>query len=315
MKISLKILYKYLIENQKHEIEEWHDSYRDFFKKVNDYRNFIKKGGHLPKTNDKIFLRKLLKDDNGITSRGQSILSDINFDKLINNDEFIQALENFIKDTYHPNYQKFKTTWEKVLSGEHKTPLLVNRVAASCTHDVSTTADEVKFNQVLNWLIEKKIIDKKIMKIPDWYLKNLYLMEKIHEEFESEINKGITNEYYLSMFVCKIYENIYNPFSLKKQIIKYGYPGTGKTYKAKRQTEILFDLWKNMFDQKSKFTHSSQIEIIQFHPSFSYEDFIEGLRPILDKNNNAQLTLQNGIFKEFCRKAGKWEILPFQRYL
>lgn len=35
---------------------------------------------------------------------------------------------------------------------------------------------------------------------------------------------------------------------------------------------------------------------------------MEGLRPILDGNGTAQLTLQNGVFKEFCRNAGKWEI-------
>ena len=35
---------------------------------------------------------------------------------------------------------------------------------------------------------------------------------------------------------------------------------------------------------------------------------MEGLRPILDHNGEAQLTLQNGVFKEFCRRAGKWEI-------
>lgn len=45
-----------------------------------------------------------------------------------------------------------------------------------------------------------------------------------------------------------------------------------------------------------RFLHRGQIELVQFHPSFSYEDFIEGLRPIFDKNDQAQLTLQNGIF-------------------
>ena len=49
------------------------------------------------------------------------------------------------------------------------------------------------------------------------------------------------------------------------------------------------------------------MEVIQFHPSFTYEDFIEGLRPTIDKHNQTQLTLQNGIFKKLCIKAGQWE--------
>jgi 5-methylcytosine-specific restriction protein B len=105
-----------------------------------------------------------------------------------------------------------------------------------------------------------------------------------------------------------LYENLSNPFSLKKQIVKYGAPGTGKTYQARQQTSLLFDIWKEEFAPNSALTYASQIELVQFHPSFSYEDFMEGLRPVLDGNGTAQLTLQNGVFKEFCRNAGKWEI-------
>ncbi|MCP5732497.1 restriction endonuclease, partial [Klebsiella pneumoniae] len=85
-------------------------------------------------------------------------------------------------------------------------------------------------------------------------------------------------------FVWELYENLSNPFSLKKQIIKYGAPGTGKTFQARQQTSLLFDIWKEEFAANSDFTHHGQIELVQFHPSFSYEDFIEGLRPILDEN-------------------------------
>jgi 5-methylcytosine-specific restriction protein B len=110
------------------------------------------------------------------------------------------------------------------------------------------------------------------------------------------------------MFVWYIYENLANPFSLKKQIVKYGAPGTGKTYQAQQQTSLLFDIWKAEFANTASFTYEDQMKKVQFHPSFSYEDFMEGLRPLLDENGAAQLTLQNGVFKEFCMKAGKWEI-------
>ena len=98
-----------------------------------------------------------------------------------------------------------------------------------------------------------------------------------------------------------------NPFSLKKQIIKYGAPGTGKTYQARVQTSLLFDIWKEEFAPTEEFNYDDHIEFVQFHPSFSYEDFMEGLRPE-PSENGAKLILQNGIFKDFCRKAGKWEL-------
>ena len=146
------------------------------------------------------------------------------------------------------------------------------------------------------------------MQIRDGFAKNQFLLRAIKEEFQSKLKNGQTDGFYLSQFIWSLHENLSNPFSLKKQIVKYGAPGTGKTYQARQQTSLLFDLWKDEFAPGSDYTHNSQIELIQFHPSFSYEDFIEGLRPVLDDNGEAQLTLQNGVFKEFCRKAGKWEI-------
>lgn len=193
--------------------------------------------------------------------------------------------------------------------GKSNNPVLVNRVAAACTLEVSTTVDSGKFNQVFSWLIREGIIPVyPAEENQSWFAKNIFLLKSIKSEFDSELREGKTDEFYLSQFVWVLYENLSNPFSLKKQIVKYGAPGTGKTYQARLQTSLLFDIWKEEFAPYSRLTHASQIELVQFHPSFSYEDFMEGLRPVLDNDGNSQLTLQNGVFKEFCRSAGKWEI-------
>ncbi len=71
---------------------------------------------------------------------------------------------------------------------------------------------------------------------------------------------------------------------------------------------MFFNMWKDEFAQGSEHKYEDHMQLVQFHPSFSYEDFMEGLRPILDVNGESHLTLQNGVFKEFCRNAGKWEI-------
>jgi len=307
MKNRLKNLYKYLIGNRKHEVEGWNVAYREFYGQVGQIRERITTGEGLSQS-DEPFLKNLLcKQDNGIAHSGRSVLSNENFQAFIKNKDFISALEQFILTPNKENFRKFEDAWSG--QGKPNNPLLVNRVAAACTLDVSTTVDSGKFNEVFIWLIREGIISAyPAEEGRDWYSKNIFLLKIIKDEFSDELRGNKTDEFYLSQFVWLLYKNLLNPFSLKKQIVKYGAPGTGKTYQALQQTSLLFDIWKEEFSPKSSLTYASQIELVQFHPSFSYEDFMEGLRPVLDDNGAAQLTLQNGVFKEFCRKAGKWEI-------
>ena len=314
MSIRLKNLYKLLIENRKHEVLGWNKAYKNFYSKVEKIRERIKSGEGLS-NHDESFLRELLYNlDNGIASRGQSVLSNQNFIDFIKNRQFLSDLESLIVNPNFETYQVFKKTWSD--QGKSNNPVLINRVVAACTLDVSTTVDSGKFNQVFSWLMREKIIPiYPDSEAQDWFSKNQFLMKILKQVFSEEIQNQETDEFYLSQFVWELYENLSKPFSLKKQIIKYGAPGTGKTFQARQQTSLLFDIWKEEFAPDTDFTHQGQIELVQFHPSFSYEDFIEGLRPILDENGQAQLTLQNGIFKEFCLKAGKWEIDVFNLHL
>ena len=110
--------------------------------------------------------------------------------------------------------------------------------------------------------------------------------------------------------ICKFGGYVWNigtaDLSQSNQIIKYGAPGTGKTYSVKREAEEFFNIWK-LDAQNSSEEFEKHYEFVQFHPSYSYEDFIEGIKPVL-KNGKTELQLQDGIFKKVCRKAAAYEI-------
>lgn len=73
-----------------------------------------------------------------------------------------------------------------------------------------------------------------------------------------------------------------------KNLILTGAPGTGKTYLAKAIADKM----------------EAEYEFVQFHPSYDYTDFVEGLRPTPpDKNGNIGFERKDGVFKEFCKRA------------
>ena len=101
----------------------------------------------------------------------------------------------------------------------------------------------------------------------------------------------------------------HNPYSImlkeSKNIIFRGAPGTGKSYLAK---EIAADIISN--GTKSKYSDLSheekmQVEFVQFHPSYDYTDFVEGLRPIEKSDQSIGFALKDGVFKRFVACARK----------
>lgn len=74
-----------------------------------------------------------------------------------------------------------------------------------------------------------------------------------------------------------------------KNLVLTGAPGTGKTFMAQSIAEEM----------------GAEVKFVQFHPSYDYTDFVEGLRPVDNGNGQIGFERKDGVFKEFCKVAIK----------
>jgi 5-methylcytosine-specific restriction protein B len=124
-----------------------------------------------------------------------------------------------------------------------------------------------------------KITYKDIQQVEDSY-KNLFLYAYLFSNLLGKADKkGVEKDDFV------------DELKKSKNIIYYGAPGTGKTYPLRENIKSIVD------DEEKQFV------MTQFHPSYSYEDFIEGVKPTGIENEVMNFELQDGEFKRFCDRA------------
>ncbi len=153
---------------------------------------------------------------------------------------------------------------------------------------------------------------------------------RTEEELKAEVIKGVG-------LLMPYYKHIMDYPEIVKNMILYGPPGTGKTYITATYAVLIcgwytLDTLKNMNHSKimeiyHELVQEGRIGFTTFHQSYGYEDFIEGIRPVLDKektdaqnqseeqksekSRNLEYTMEAGVFKAFCEKAKEESEKPY----
>jgi hypothetical protein len=156
--------------------------------------------------------------------------------------------------------------------------------------------------------IERSLVTQHIPK--EEFLKNPVLRES------TIIKSPQGTNFLLSKEEASEIKKLIPPSLSPTQVIFYGPPGTGKTYKGiTRALEIIHEdpnycsdpekrpQFVEEFNEKQE---EEQIEFITFHPSYSYEEFVEGIRPVLEdegKTGNLGFVLKKGVFRNIVEKA------------
>ena len=199
-------------------------------------------------------------------------------------ERYIETLSYFL---HEPNY----TTSCKSLALKYgKTPSHFNGKITNFSKWVQAKLNRFKLQNVdgsdLYWCITMQ----KGWKAKDgfqWQLRKelaealqLYLKEhKKNIEIQIKDNTKMAKE--------ELYDEIKNLLKANHNLVLTGAPGTGKTYMACEVAKLM----------------GAEIKFVQFHPSYDYTDFVEGLRPTDSIDGQIGFERKDGIFKDFCREA------------
>ena len=229
--------------------------------------------------------------------------------------EIAQELRKYTsKDSYPKNDSK--ANWEfanKMNIGDivyvkqGLEPILLGRGVVESDYIYDDTRNEYKSIRKVNWTHNGIYnVDFNELEIKQWNQKTLTdISENKYKDFCKKIEK---------VFNIKAKEDK-NMCSQSLNQILYGPPGTGKTYntivkameiiKNEKYDSIDKEQYKDLKKQFDELKKQGQIEFVTFHQSYSYEEFVEGIKPDLKNENDLTYQKVDGIFKSICKNASK----------
>ena len=307
------------LQNIFDERDEWYDRwFENYQKTVEHFIDLIENG----KNWEEADLSKLIyEQSNSIADNGQ-------WGKVYNTDrnpeydnirakwdsDLLPIINNVVKskNITVEQFEKFRNIFMSCCNQNKK--LAANRVLAAFLPNVlTTTVNEQDF-----YYVEDNMKNRLIDYLPPsdhiWSESNKYFINycnekvKFNHPWQSSVFNWILRDYfkqeseekYKKIEAMKKYVTL---LQSNKNIILTGAPGTGKTYLAKQiAKQMIFGEPKKEMSEEEKKQFNEQCSFVQFHPSYDYTDFVEGLRPKND-SENIGFERKNGIFKDLCAKA------------
>lgn len=134
-----------------------------------------------------------------------------------------------------------------------------------------------------------------------WCMKD-YMKEELKNKMTTETNNSSKGTWY---------DDVGRTWERRKNIVLYGAPGTGKTYDVPELAVRLCDpafmaaepSREEIVSRYNQLKTEKRIAFTTFHQSLDYEDWIEGLRPFVNENNQVTYEIESGIFKKLCEEA------------
>ena len=134
-----------------------------------------------------------------------------------------------------------------------------------------------------------------------WCMKD-YMKEDLKNKMTTETNNSSKGTWY---------DDVVRTWERRKNVVLYGAPGTGKTYDVPELAVRLCDpafmaaepSREEIVSRYNQLKTEKRIAFTTFHQSLDYEDWIEGLRPVVNENSQVTYEIESGIFKKLCEEA------------
>ena len=299
-------------EGKRKTLKTWQEIYDESRWLKNDWNNKYLETVNIIRENvenvhwtEDCIYRLLKSSGNGISSVNWG-LSNEHFEIIKQNWNFYEEKFNKICIEKHITQELIKSIMDKTQELTGKTySLIINRAICGLLPGIMTTAPGLDFfYERIN--VIKDIFPETLEITENWVEDNLNFVSycKTQVEFKEEYHasgfifdlydycKSLQGDTQMTDYEKKL-DEIKNNLSVNRNVILTGAPGTGKTFMAKQIAKELG-------------CKDDNIGFVQFHPSYDYTDFVEGLRPTdKDGNGNVGFERRDGVFKEFCEKALK----------